>query len=298
VKRLRPLDMYPYNYSVMQPTPWLWVSEGITDYYADLALVRGGVINATGFLEKTDGKMDHVDKTAPIALTDASLQAWIHMTDGTTDIYYDKGSLAGLALDIMIRDATDNAASLDNVMRSLYTSDYKTGKGFSSTDWWSTVSRAAKVATMKEFNDKYIDGRTAYPWDQWLAKAGWRVKTDTLHTPRMGVSFQKDSAGLLVVLVEPASMAEAAGLRPGDVVTSIDNISTNNPAWESWRTKFATREGSPIEIKLIREGKSITLNPPVRFATLIDRKIEADPAASDKAKRIREGILKGITTPH
>ena len=49
--------------------------------------------------------MDHVDKTVPIALTDASLQAWIHMTDGTQDIYYDKGSLAGLALDIMIRDA-------------------------------------------------------------------------------------------------------------------------------------------------------------------------------------------------
>ena len=298
VKRLRPTDMYPYNYAVMQPTPWLWVSEGITDYYADLALVRGGVIDATGFLEKTGGKMDHVDKTAPIALTDASLQAWIHMTDGTTDIYYDKGSLAGLALDIMIRDATDNAASLDNVMRSLYTSDYKTGKGFSSTDWWTTVSRAAKVATMKEFNDKYVDGRAAYPWDQWLPKAGWRLKTDTLHTPRMGVSFQKDSAGLLVVLVEPASMAEAAGMRPGDVVTSIDNISTNNPAWENWRTKYATREGTPIEIKLIREGKTITINPPVKFATLIDRRIEPDPAATDKAKRIREGILKGTTTAH
>jgi hypothetical protein len=31
----------------------------------------------------------------------------------------------------------------------------------------------------------------------------------------------------------------------------------------------------------------------VKFATLIDRKIEPDPAATDKAKRIREGILKG-----
>jgi C-terminal processing protease CtpA/Prc len=149
---------------------------------------------------------------------------------------------------------------------------------------------------MKEFNDKYVDGRVAYPWDQWLPKAGWRLKTDTLHTPRMGVSFQKDSAGLLVVLVEPGSMADAAGLKPGDVVTSIDNISTNNPAWENWRTKFSAREGSPIEIKLIHDGKAITINPPVRFATLIDRRIEPDPNASDKAKRIREGILRGTTT--
>src|ERR1035437_6820564 len=224
VKRLRPLDMWPYRYEMMQPTAWLWVSEGITDYYADLALVRGGVINATGFLGKTVTKMDHVDKTVPVALNDASLQAWIHMTDGTQDIYYDKGSLAGLALDIMIRDATDNAASLDGVMRSLYAADYKTGKGFTPAEWWGAVSRAAKGANMAEFNEKYVDGRERYPWDQWLAKAGWRLHTDTLHLPRMGVSFQKDSAGLLVVLIEPGSMAGDRGLRPGDVVTSLDGV--------------------------------------------------------------------------
>ena len=295
VKRLRPLDMWPYRYEMMQPTAWLWVSEGITDYYADLALVRGGVINATGFLGKTETKMDHVDKTVPIALTDASLQAWIHMTDGTQDIYYDKGSLAGLALDIMIRDATDNAASLDGVMRSLYAADYKTGKGFTPAEWWGAVSRAAKGANVAEFNDKYVDGRERYPWDQWLAKAGWRLHTDTLHQPRMGVSFQKDSAGLLVVLIEPGSMSATAGIKPGDVVTSIDGIATTNPAWEGWRQKFALRESAPIEIRLIRDGAAMTIHPLVKFALLIDRKLEPDPGASDKAKRIREGILKGVT---
>ena len=297
VKRLRPLDMWPYRYEMMQPTAWLWVSEGITDYYADLALVRGGVINATGFLGKTEAKIDHVDKTVPIALTDASLQAWIHMTDGTQDIYYDKGSLAGLALDIMIRDATDNAASLDGVMRSLYAADYKTGKGFTPAEWWGAVSRAAKGANVAEFNDKYVDGRERYPWDQWLARAGWRLHTDTLHQPRMGVSFQKDSAGLLVVLIEPGSMSATAGIKPGDVVTSIDGIATTNPAWEGWRQKFALRESAPIEIRLIRDGAAMTIHPLVKFALLIDRKLEPDPAATEKAKRIREGILKGMTSP-
>lgn len=296
VKRLRPLDMWPYNYAVMQPTPWLWVSEGITDYYADLALVRGGVITANGFLGKTEAKMDHVDKTVPIALTDASLQAWIHMTDGTQDIYYDKGSLAGLALDIMIRDATDNAASLDGVMRSLYSGDYKNGKGFTPDDWWNAVSRAAKGANMKEFNEKYVDGREPYPWSQWLAKAGWRIHTDTLHQPRLGVSFQRDSAGLLVVIVDPTSTAASGGIRSGDVVTSVDGVPVSNPTWEDWRTKYATREGSPIEIKFVRDGRAVTINPPVKFATMINRKLEVDPNASEKATRIRNGILKGTVS--
>ncbi|MDQ2950748.1 MAG: hypothetical protein M3R54_00630, partial [Chloroflexota bacterium] len=34
VKRLRPAELVPYDYDRPQPTPWLWVSEGITDYYA------------------------------------------------------------------------------------------------------------------------------------------------------------------------------------------------------------------------------------------------------------------------
>jgi predicted metalloprotease with PDZ domain len=289
--------MFPYRYESMQPTPWLWVSEGITDYYADLALVRGGVINATGFLGKTEAKIDHVEKTAPIALTDASLQAWIHMTDGTQDIYYDKGSLAGLGLDIVIRDATDNTASLDGVMKSLYTSDYKTGKGFTPADWWGAISRVAKSVNVKEFNERYVVGREKYPWDQWLPKAGWRLHTDTLHQPRLGVSFQRDSAGLIIVLVEPGSMAMLAGLRPGDVVTSIDGIPATNPAWENWRVKYAQRENAPMEIKFVRDGAEKTITPAVKFATLIEPKLEDDPKASEKAKRVREGILRGTTTP-
>jgi predicted metalloprotease with PDZ domain len=297
VKRLRPGDMWPYRYEAMQPTTWLWVSEGITDYYADLALVRGGVINATGFLAKVEEKMGHVEKTVPIALTDASLQTWIHMTDGTQDIYYDKGSLAGLALDIMIRDGSNNAASLDGVMRSLYTSDYKAGKGFTPAEWWNAVSRAAgaavTAASLKEFNDKYVDGRERYPLDQWLGKAGWRIRTDTTHQPRLGVSLQKDSVGLLVVLVDPASMAAAAGIKPGDVITSIDGIATTNPAWEAWRTHFAQREGATMEVTYVRDGAPHTVTPQVRFATVVERHVEADPGASEKAKRIRDGILKG-----
>ena len=40
VKRLRPADMVPYRYDRTAADRWLWVSEGITDYYADLAAPR------------------------------------------------------------------------------------------------------------------------------------------------------------------------------------------------------------------------------------------------------------------
>ena len=62
VKRLRPAEMVPYRYDVATPTVWLWVSEGITDYYADLTLVRGGVVDSAAFLEATMGKISTVTR--------------------------------------------------------------------------------------------------------------------------------------------------------------------------------------------------------------------------------------------
>ncbi len=296
VKRLRPADMYPYRYESMQPTQWLWVSEGITDYYADLALVRGGVIASAGFLAAVEKKMSHTDAAGPIALTDASLQTWIHMSDGNGDIYYDKGSLAGLALDIMIRDASDNAQSLDDVMRSLYSADYKNGKGFTPGEWWAAVSKAAKGASFKDFNTKFVDGRDEFAWNQWLPKAGWRVRTDTIREPRLGVSTQVDSAGLLVVLTDPTGVAAVAGIKPGDVITSIGGIATTNPAWESWRTKYAKQEGASLPLGVMRGGKAMSVNAIVKMSVMTERKVEPDPAATEKAKKIRDGILKGTTS--
>ena len=293
VKRLRPLDMWPYRYDAAQPTPWLWVSEGITDYYADLALVRGKVVGHEDFLGTVHKKMEHVDQTVPVALEDASLQAWLHITDGTDDIYYDKGSLAGLALDILIRDASDNARSLDDVMRELYAADYKNGRGFTADEWWSAVSRNAKGMKVGDFAEKYIDGREAFPWTTWLAKAGWRLREDTTREARLGVSFIPDSAGLKVNALDPSGTAATSGVQVGDVITMIGGLSTLDPSWQSWREKYGKKEGAPLSLIVLRKGRPLTINASVKLSILIDKRLENDPKAGEKAKRIRVGILTG-----
>ena len=64
--------------------------------------------------------MAQVAAEPPTALEDASLSTWIKPIDGTQYLYYPKGSLAGFMLDVLIRDASDNRRSLDDVMRELY----------------------------------------------------------------------------------------------------------------------------------------------------------------------------------
>lgn len=295
VKRLRPAEMVPYRYDVPEPTPWLWVSEGITDYYADLVLTRGGVMDSAGFLAATTDKILTVGNTVPVALEDASLSTWIHPTDGTGYIYYPKGSLAGFVLDILIRDASDNGKSLDDVMRELYRTTYKTGgKGFGSTEWWGAVKRAAGGKDFSGFNDRYIDGRDPFPWDSVLPLAGLSLVTDTLRIPRFGIETQTDSVGAKVTNIAPDGAGAAAGLRLGDEITQLAEIPiTGEESFDQFRTRYAGKEGAEVPIKIRRGSESLTLTARVRLATITNDRLTFDAKAGPKALKVRRGILTG-----
>ena len=298
VKRLRPADMVPYRYDRSEPTPWLWVSEGITDYYADLTLARSGISDADAFLQTTIGKIANVAQVPPVALQDASLSTWIHPKDGTAYIYYPKGSLAGLLIDIMIRDGSDNARSLDTVMRELYASDYKHGRGFTGDDWWGAVSRAAGGRSFDEFYKKYVDGREPYPYAAVFALAGLRYAVDTIRDPRLGIGTRTDSTAETITQVTPGSAADAAGVKVGDVLISVGDVQTIGGAgdWgERFRAAYRSRNGQDLPIVVHRGAQTDTLAAKVVLMPREQPSLTQDPNASPKAVRIREGILKGTT---
>lgn len=299
VKRLRPSDMWPYRYDGEQPTTLLWVSEGITDYYADLAEARGGIIDAKGFYALTSDKMSQVDALPPTALEDASLSTWVHPRDGTEYIYYPKGSLAGLLIDIAIRDASDNRSSLDDVMRTLYNAAYKNGRGFTSDEWWSTVTKLANGKSFRDFYARFIDGRQPLPYDQIFPLAGLRVARDTTRVPQLGIASLQDSTGLHVTQVLPESSAATAGVQPGDQLVSVGGFSADDPSWtDNFRSRYARQpEGTGLPVVIKRSGAEQTLTAHLHFVLRIESRLVEDLRASTKAKRVREGILKGITAP-
>jgi predicted metalloprotease with PDZ domain len=297
VKRMRPAELWPYRYDDEAPTPLLWVSEGITDYYADLSLVRGGLIDSVGFFAVTAGKIGEVSELRPVALEDASLSTWVHPTDGTGYIYYPKGSLAGFLLDIMIRDASDNRRSLDDVMAQVYAESYKRGRGFTNADWWRVVSQAAGGKSFADFAERYIDGREPFPWETTLALAGMRLVNDTIREPRLGISnVPGETGGVVVSAVDPTGAAGEAGVREGDVLISIGNITVEDQTFgPKFRQQFAASEGAPLEIKVRRGQQELTLRGRVRMATRVETRLVADPGANAKAVRIRTGILRGTS---
>jgi predicted metalloprotease with PDZ domain len=179
-------------------------------------------------------------------------------------------------------------------MRQLYQTTYKRGRGFASADWWGTVSRAAGGRSFAEFNGRYIDGRDPFPYGQILPLAGLRMATDTTRDPRLGISAAADSAGILVNGVAPGGPAEAAGVRAGDRLLAIGDLSITDPDFgPAFRARFGTQEGAPLPIKVLRGTDTLTLNSKVVLAERIQRRVEIDPGASEKAVRVRNGIMRG-----
>ena len=295
VKRLRPVEMTPYMYDRLQPTTLLWVSEGITDYYADLTEVRGKVITPRAFYTTTTGKIDNIADAVPTALEDASLSTWISPVNGTKDLYYDKGSVAGMLIDILIRDASDNRKSLDTVMRDLYESTYKKGRGFTNADFWAAASRAANGTSFADFEKRYIDGRGPFPYDSVFPLAGLRLMVERTVTPSLGISVSGDDQGLRVVQVVVSGPGAVAGVQLGDYLLTVGGLDAADPTFpDRFNARFgSTPPGSTIPVEIRRGTQRMALNAPVRFNTAEGRRLVEMTNASPKAIRVRDGLLNG-----
>jgi predicted metalloprotease with PDZ domain len=298
VKRLRPAELWPYQYAHEQPTSWLWVSEGITDYYADLSEARAGLIDRDGFIDLTAGKINDVLRMRPIAIHDASLNSWIKMPDGTEYAYYSKGSLVGMMLDILIRDASDGKHSLDDVMRQLYHDAYKMGTGFTPEQWWSAVSGAAGGKPFGDFEARYVTGREPLPYATVFPLAGLKVRIDTTHTLYLGVMHGADStAPMRVDSVVPGYSAEEAGVRAGDVLLSIGGFPVKTDADADAAEMHFSEDGAPLSLTVRRGTQVLVLPTHVHLFAEIAAKVTVDPAATPKAKGILAAMLSGASPP-
>ena len=296
VKRLRPSELAPYRYDDAQPSSWLWVSEGITEYYATLALLRSGIIDSTIAYDRIAGSI--VNSSSPaaaqVSLSDASLSTWTGPLDGSDGLYYPKGALAGFLLDALIRDASGNRHSLDDVMRELYQTTYKRGRGFTSDDWWSSVARnAGKRAPFAEFARRYVDGRDPVPVDSILALAGLRAEQRVISEPRLGATMQDDSSGVSIASLVAGGSADAAGARVGDRVLSVGDVRTTKTAsFGAFRSRYAGTALTSLPLVVQRGADTLTLSAPVRLTSRQETKVVPVANAPAKAVAIRTALFQ------
>jgi predicted metalloprotease with PDZ domain len=297
VKRVRPAEMWPYDYHAEQFTPLLWWSEGVTDYYGDLTNLRAGLWTRERFDTSVVQNIEQVESAPePWSEEDGSVATWINeVYVNSSQLYYPKGSLTGLLLDISIRDANDNAHSLDDVMRALFTRYYKQGKGFRTADLLGLL-REMGMPDVDGFYQRYINGRDSLPYAAVLARAGIAFTRQSVSVPFIGVSSAVLPGGATYVRdVTPGSSAAEAGLAPGDVLIKIGDVPVSvDQDWAAtFRDHYTGKAGAPLALVVHRAGQTITLTAHVRERTSSTFAVAAMENPSPKQARIWRGIATG-----
>jgi predicted metalloprotease with PDZ domain len=152
VKRLRPVELGPFDFEEPPTTPSLWLSEGVTSYFAGLFLARAGVSSQEDFLASLSSQIGNLQSSPGRllqSLEQSSLEVWTNSNSGvgaapTTVSYYVKGEVVGFLLDARIRRVTGGERSLQDVMRLAY-QRYGGERGFRPQEFEATAEEVAGV---------------------------------------------------------------------------------------------------------------------------------------------------------
>lgn len=154
-----------------------WFTEGFTEYYANLALVRQKLIDDEMFVKKMENNLGlYLFFNSSPAFGGASLkEAGTNKGRNRLGVY-DGGWSAAFCLDIIIRDETKGKKSLDDVMRLMYEKFGLAAKKFRYED---VIAATGEIAgrDMNDFFKKYVEGKERLPVLDCLRRSGFEGYT-------------------------------------------------------------------------------------------------------------------------
>lgn len=260
VKRIRPVEMWPYDYSKENYSRLGYLAEGATTFYGDWILLRSGVFTEAEFNKTFEQLLDrHYNNPGVLnmSVADSSFDLWLDgyvagIPNRKASIYTE-GALITFCLDILIRKNTNSKYSFDDVMREFYTSYYLANKGISEEDYFNVVKKYLKTDVDKFFDmhiNAYEDiSSTLKECLQFLGLEYLKKPNYSFTESYLGFRCSSINNKLMVISVYPGSPAEQAGLSVEDELLAINSNSINNDL-DKWAQYF---EGEEVRLLVKRK---------------------------------------------
>lgn len=306
VKRIQPAAFAACDLSAEVHTRQLWIFEGITSYYDDLALARCGLITAEGYLEllgRTITRVLRCPGRFEQTLAESSFNAWTKFYKQDENApnaiisYYTKGALAALALDLKIRGMTDGELALDDVMRVLWRDYGRVGVGLEEGDFERLVQDITGL-DLAAFFELALRSTQDLPLQSLLATVGvhWSVrpalspedqggKPATVPEPvlpgaDLGVRIVNEGSEAKVAQVLDQSAAQQAGIAAGDVLIALDGLRLTRENY--WARVRRHRAGQRLPILVFRGDElmsfDVILQPASLDTCVLSVQGDVDPA--------------------
>jgi len=262
VKRLRPVELGPFDYENEVYTRSLWIAEGLSDYYSWLLPCRAGLASreqtladisaAIGLLQTTPGRLVQ-------PLEQASYDAWIKQyrrdenSANASVSYYTKGSIVGLLLDARLRRLTKGARGLDDVMRAAYRRF--SGRGYTPADF-RAVANEVGGADLGDFFHRTLETTGELDYTEMLDWYGLRFSPpapDAREKAWLGVLTRVDDGRLLVSGLLRGTPAYGSGLATDDELIAIDAFRLDGDGLDARIEQY--KPGAKVELLVSRRGE-------------------------------------------
>lgn len=294
VKRLRPVELGPFDYENEVHTRSLWVAEGLSDYYSWQLVSRGGLGSTSQALADVSAAIRAL-QTMPGRLVQplemASYDAWIKQyrpdenSRNVSISYYTKGSVVGLLLDAKIKRVTNGARGLDDVMRAAY-ARYSGARGYTPAEFRAVTSDVAG-ANLDAFFQRALETTEELDYSEMLEWYGLQFITTGDSSPTAawaGVTTRITDGRVVVAEVLRGTPAYGSGLTAGDEIVALDGSRVDAGGIEPLLQRY--RPGKSVTFLVARRGElqrmTITLGAaPADGWTLAPR---ADATSEQKAR--------------
>lgn len=259
---LTPLNLHSeeigqFNYIDPQMSMHLWLYEGITEYFAGISQVKGGVITPDEYIRSVLKEKITTGEKFPnekMSFTEMSANVLENPWKKQYQQVYQRGALMGALLDLRIMELTNGEKTLLDVVRTL---SERYGKNESFKDEDFIAEFVAEVhPDLQDFFDRYVTGREDLPVSEYLAKAGIayeRTYTGPLAKDPIAdfdnkrARFKSDG----MYTITKVSEDDVVGFVEGDKVVAYNHLLLGEfgvPA-----------EGTVVELTVERAGKKMIL---------------------------------------
>ena len=310
VKRIRPAELGPFNYRQENYTDLLWLAEGITSYYDEIALMRAGIVTRKEFLGTMAGYVNaHENRMgARVAtISEMSHDAWIkeyrpnENSKNSTYSYYSKGVVVGFLFDAWIAASTNGSKHLDDVMQYLWRTHYKNkalgeeGAGITEKDFLNAVKTVilsgpeTGVATKMSFDQfaKQLLHSTDIPdYSALLKAAGIDTKITESQSKKFGLTCELSNGRTVVkgIHAHPTAAGFQLGVNVNDELIALNGVRIENNIDDLF-----LKLGEPKELTLVVNRTGLLREIKGNFSTFPEVKYEFLLPATAKGDDFWEG---------
>ena len=315
VKRIRPAELGPFDYTRETYTPMLWLAEGLTSYYDDLLTYRCGFTTEKAYVEALS--KEHIARLAAVpgrfamSTRDSSYLAWLKLymqsPDGNNRFpsYYLKGGVAMFLLDAYIIDHSDGTYSLDDALRGMwkrYQAD--PSRGMTEDECIAIIEESTKIQ-VRDRVLSWLSGIDELPYEEILTPLGLRVETTAKKSdpvtigekipfarvpaaPYCGWGLAESNGKITVRSVDDNAPAAQAGIGIDDEIIAVNGKRVSTIA--QLDHYLGTAVGTTATVDAHCDGRlySVSLTP---IAPPSVRLVEIE-SPSSRQKQMRERWLR------